>query len=361
MKRHLNISVAFAAALFLLFCCEEDADLTVLKKVNFTSSPQASADNIVVTEENKGETLLRVSWPEISFPVEGPVTYTLQFETPNDTVGANAWAEAVKKEVGEDLLSTSYSGAELNEIALALGIAPGAEGTIVFRVQGAMSRNIFSKGTSLRLTSIDVPAIIDYPSLYIAGDYQGWNIGAPSKISSVNDDSQYEGYIYIPEGGTNEFKLYAQPDWGPTSYGFESEGKIMVANFAGANFVAPSDGYYWFAVNLNTMEYALVKTEWGIIGGATPGSWDASTQMQYNAESQKWTVTANLTADALKFRANNGWDIQFGNLDGKLSYADHPLMEYVDLPAFTIPSAGSYTVTLDLHIPGNYSYQIKKN
>jgi hypothetical protein len=297
----------------------------------------------------------------VTFPVEGPVTYTLQFETPNDTTGANAWAEAVKKEIGEDVLSASYSGAELNEIALELGLAPGAEGTLVVRVQGAMSRNIFSTATFLRVTPIDVPEIIEYPSLYIAGDFQGWNIGAPSKISSVNDDDIYEGYIYIPAGGTNEFKLYAQPDWGPTSYGFESDGKIMVANFAGANFVAPSDGYYWFAVNLNTMDYALIKTDWGIIGAATPGGWPASTPLVYNPETQKWTLTADLTADALKFRANNNWDIQFANQGGKLAYADHPWMDYVDLPAFSIPSAGNYTITLDLHIPGNYSYQFKKN
>lgn len=361
MKTRLNIFLAFATVLSLFVACDDDTSLTVLEAVNFTAAPDVSADEIVITEENKIETLLQVSWPEVVFPVEGPVTYTLHFETPNDTSGANGWAEAVKREIGEDMLATTYSGTELNEIALELGLKKGEEGIIAVRVQGTMSRDIFSPATALRVTPIDVPEIIDYPSLYIAGDYQGWNIGAPSKISSVNDDGIYEGYIYIPAGGTNEFKLYAQPDWGPTSYGYESEGKIMEANFAGANFVAPSDGNYWFAVNLNTMEFVLIKTEWGIIGAATPGGWDASTPMTYNPEAQVWTVTADLAADALKFRANNNWDMQFGNEDGKLGYADHPWMEYVDLPAFSIPSAGNYTVTLDLHIPGNYAYTIKKN
>ena len=242
MKKHLKIFLAFVVAL-MFFACDDDPTLTVLKTVTFPAAPNVSAEKIVITEENKIETLLRVSWGEVVFPVEAPVTYTLQFEIPNNTTGANAWAASVKREIGEDLFSASYSGTELNEIALALGLQPGEEGVIVARVQGTMSRDIFSPTTTVRVTPIDVPKIIDYPSLYIAGDFQGWNIGAPSKISSVNDNGIYEGYIYIPAGGTKEFKLYAQPDWGPTSYGYESDGKVMVANFAGANFVAPSDGY----------------------------------------------------------------------------------------------------------------------
>jgi starch-binding outer membrane protein SusE/F len=361
MRKHLNILFAFVAA-SMLFGCDDDPTLTVLKTVTFAAAPEVSAGQIVITEENKIETLLQVSWDEVVFPVEAPVTYTLQFDTPNGTSGANAWAEAVKREIGEDMFSTTYSGAELNEIALELGLQPGEEGTIVVRVQGTMSRDVFSPETAVRVTPIDVPAIIDYPSLYIAGDFQGWNIGSPSKISSVNDDGIYEGYIYIPAGGTNEFKLYAQPDWAPTSYGYESEGKIMVANFAGANFVAPSDGYYLFMVNVNDMSYRLIKTSWGIIGAATPGSWDADTPLTYNPETQTWTVTAEMKADGtFKFRANNEWVLDFGNQDGKLGYANHPWKPYVEQPHFTVPSDGNYTITLDLHIPGNYAYSIKKN
>lgn len=346
----------------LFLSCEDDPTLTVLERVSFAGAPEASANAIVITEENKIETLLQISWNEIHFPVDGPVTYTLQFDTPNDTSGVNGWTGAVSREIGEDLLATSYSGSELNDLALELGLEPGVEGMIAVRVLGTMSRNIFSPATAIRVTPIDVPEVVDYPSLYIAGDYQGWNIGEPSMISSVNNDGIYEGYIYIPAGGTNEFKLYAQPDWGPTSYGYESEGKVMEANFAGANFAAPSDGYYLFMVNLNEMTYQLIKTSWGIIGGATPGGWDADTPLAYDLESQTWSVTADMKADgSFKFRANNEWVLDFGVVDGKPAYANHPWRPYVEQPQFTVPSDGNYTITLDLHIPGNYTYLLKKN
>lgn len=362
MKKRINTFMALVMMAPVFLSCEDDATLTVLEKVNFAGPPDVSAAEIVITEENKIETLLQISWSEIQFPVEGPVTYTIQFAMPNDTSGVNGWATSVSREIGEDLLATSYSGSELNDLALELGLQPGVEGAIAMRVQGAMSRNIFSPATAIRVTPIDVPEVIDYPSLYIAGDYQGWNIGAPSLISSVNDDGIYEGYIYIPAGGTNEFKLYAQPDWGPTSYGYESEGKIMEANFAGANFVAPSDGYFLFMVNLNDMTYQLIKTSWGIIGGATPGGWDSDTPLTYDPETQTWNVTADMKADgSFKFRANNAWALDFGVVDGRPAYANHPWKPYVDQPQFTVPSDGNYTITLDLHIPGNYTYTLKKN
>jgi hypothetical protein len=362
MKKHFNILLAFAVVASLFFSCSDDPALTVLKQVNFTDAPEVSAENVVITEDNKSETLLEVTWDELVFPVEGEVTYTLHFETPDDTSGVNGWKESVTRAVGEDMFSIAYSGDELNEIAIALGLEPGEQGVIVIRVQGTMSRNIFSPATGVRVTPIDIPEVIDYPSLYIAGDFQGWNIGAAAKISSVNDDGIYEGYIYIPAGGTNEFKLYAQPDWGPTSYGHDSEGKIKVANFAGANFIAPSDGYYLFMVNLNDMTYQLIKTSWGIIGGATPGGWDADTPLTYDPVAQNWKVTANMKANGtFKFRANNAWALDFGVLNGRPAYANHPWKAYVDQPQFTVPSDGNYTITLDLHIPGNYSYKIKKN
>lgn len=362
MKKYLNIFLGLATLFSLLAGCDDKESLTVLQKVNFKTAPDVSAHEIVITEDNKIEMLLQVSWDAVVFPVEAPVTYTLQFETPGDTTGADAWTEAVRREIGEDLFSTSYSGAELNEIALALGLEPGKEATVVVRVQGTMSRNIFSSASAIRVTPIDVPKIIDYPSLYIAGDYQGWNIAAPSKISSVKDDGIYEGYIYIPAGGTNEFKLYTEPDWNSTSYGHESEGKIMVANYAGANFAAPSDGYYLFMVNLNDMTYQLIKTSWGIIGAATPGGWDADTPLTYDPATQTWNVTANMKADgSFKFRANNEWVLDFGLAGGRPAYANHPWLPYVEQPQFTVPADGNYTLTLDLHIPGNYAYKIKKN
>ena len=284
MKRFISRIWVLGIALFLFTACENDPALSVLEKVEFSASPQASSNDVVITEENKIETLVKISWPAVEFPVSAPVSYTLYFTVPNDASGANGWENAVQRIIGDDVLSASFSGEELNEIALEIGQEPGVEGTVVARVKATMDRDIYSSNLSLKVTPIEIPEVIDYPSLWIAGDFQGWNIGVnPARISSVKDDGVYEGYIYIPAGGTNEFKVYAQQDWGPMSYGNAGEDSVMVANFAGANFIAPSAGYYLFSINLNTRKYLLIKIDsWGLIGAATPAGWDASTPMTYN-------------------------------------------------------------------------------
>jgi hypothetical protein len=57
----------------------------------------------------------------------------------------------------------------------------------------------------------------------------------------------------------------------------------------------------------------------GIIGSATPMStanptgWDASTPMTRNAANgDEWTITINLTAGEVKFRADNAWTVNWG-------------------------------------------------
>ncbi len=361
MKRYISPFLAFGAALFLLAACEDDAVLTVLEEVRFTASPEVSTNSVVLTEDNLEETVLTVSWTAVDYPVQAPVTYTLQFAQPADTAGASGWANAYGKEVGEDMLTTSISGQELNDIALELGLEADNQSVLLLRVVSNLDREAYSPAVAIQVTPYQ--AVTSYPALWVAGDFQGWDVTNAPTIVSVNDNGIYEGYIYIPAGGTNEFKVYAQPAWEPMSYGDGGDGTLIEANYAGANFTAPSEGYYLFAVDLNTMTYMLMETTWGIIGGATPGGWDADTEMTYNPATQLWTVTANMKADgSFKFRANKAWQLDFGkDQEGNLAYANHPWLEYVDQPQLTVPEDGNYTITLDLHEPGNYSYSIRRN
>ena len=196
MKRFISRIWVLGIALFLFTACENDPALSVLGKVEFSASPQSSSNDVVITEENKIETLVKISWPAVEFPVSAPVSYTLYFTVPGDASGANGWENAVQRIIGDDVLSASFSGEELNEIALEIGQEPGVEGTVVARVKATMDRDIYSSNLSLKVTPIEIPEVIDYPSLWIAGDFQGWNIGvSPAKISSVKDDGVYEGYI----------------------------------------------------------------------------------------------------------------------------------------------------------------------
>ena len=360
MKKYINKVLAFAATVLLLASCSEDPKLTKLEKVIFPGSPDASVSEVIITKDNLQENVLALSWDEVTYPVPAPVTYSLQLALPADTLGDDAWKTVEEIEMGDDVTTGALLGTQLNEAVLNLGIESGDAAMIAVRVKSYMDRPIYSKSFGIKVTPYD--AVIYPEKLYIAGDYQGWNIGAATVLERMSGEGRYEGYIYLPPGGTNEFKLYAQPDWSPMSYGDGGNNTVIIANFAGANFHAPSDGYYLFAVDLNLKTYILIKTTWGIIGGATPAGWDSDTQLTYNPDTKAWSVTADMKQNgSFKFRANNGWQIDFGLANGNPGYANHPWLTYVEQPHFTVPSDGNYTITLDLHLSGNYQYSIVKN
>lgn len=124
-------------------------------------------------------------------------------------------------------------------------------------------------------------------------------------------------------------------------------------------------GFYELVCNTNTLTWSYTLITWGIIGDATPGGWNADTEMSYDATKNVWTVTAAMVSTgSFKFRANNAWNIDFGvgPTDNKLYYADNPVYPYNGaLNNLTVPTSGTYTITLDLHDPNNYNYTAVKN
>lgn len=358
----INKLLGLCILLVLFNGCKKEPNLTVMEEVAFTSELTSSVDHVALSEDNASSSVIDFTWSQVTYPVDAPVTYSIQIDVPEDTIGTSGWANAINIEVGEDVITKSMLGEELNTIALDLGLKDGESGVLVVRANSFLDRFSYSKPLTINVTPYKV--FTGFPSLYVPGDYQGYDPAAAPRIVSVNSNDLYEGYIYIPAGGTNQFKLTAQPAWEPMAYGDGGNGVLIEANYAGGNFTAPSDGYYNLTADLNTMSYTVTKTTWSIIGDATPGGWDSDTQMTYDPVKKVWEVTADmLSAGSFKFRANNAWVIDFGvNNDNKLVYADHPVLGYTpDLNNLTVPSAGNYTITLDLQDAGNYKFVLKKN
>jgi hypothetical protein len=82
---------------------------------------------------------------------------------------------------------------------------------------------------------------------------------------------------------------------------------------------------------------AEFKIGWEIIGDATPGGWDKGTLMDYDAETQKWSVTVTLGDGEMKFRWDAAWTINFGGSLGALTQDGGNIKV----------SAGTYTIVLD--------------
>ena len=181
---------------------------------------------------------------------------------------------------------------------------------------------------------IDPTAEYDY--VYIAGTADGWS-GNGGKLASVKEANDYYGFI----NATGEFKIQKNQGSWATNWG-GSNGTLV----AGGNNIA-ANGFVYVNANLNNMTYSVTEiTSMGIIGDATAGGWDTETALTYNAENNTWEATdVVLTAGSIKFRANNGWDINFGGaLDNLVNNGDNITVE-----------AGTYKVVLTLVCPGEYT------
>jgi hypothetical protein len=200
---------------------------------------------------------------------------------------------------------------------------------------------------SLKVSPTYVPKKTSYPVLHVPGSYQGWD---PSKnstvIASAKGDGKYEGYIYFADAST-QFKFTDGPTW-DVNYGDDGANGTLDRN--GANIVAAEAGYYKINVDLPALTYTFKKTEWGVIGSATADGWNSDQNMTFDPATGLWSANLDLKAGEIKFRANDGWDINYGDngADGSLE------QDGANIP---IPESGTYSVTLKLGVP-DYTYTI---
>lgn len=71
-------------------------------------------------------------------------------------------------------------------------------------------------------------------------------------------------------------------------------------------------------------------------------------------QKKKWSITLNLNPGAIKFRINNGWDINLGDdgPDGMLEFNGANI---------AVSTAGNYTVGISLLNGGNWRYTVSRN
>ncbi len=189
---------------------------------------------------------------------------------------------------------------------------------------------------------------VQYPKIYTPGSFQGFDYSDTNNaLSSVNpDDKIYEGYKYFPEPN-GEFLVTQIPDASAPFFG-DNEGDGVLDQF-GANIIVPDPGLYFISVDLDANTYELIKTDWGVIGDATPGGWDSDFDMEWDPAQGAMRAVVPTTAGQIKFRANDDWAINMGDTD-----ADR-VLDYdgdnIDVPA------GEYEILLYLNRP-DYTYKI---
>ena len=171
----------------------------------------------------------------------------------------------------------------------------------------------------------------------------------PSKSISFKktEEGIFEIFTYLVAG---EFKMLEVQDWAG-DWGKGAEGELV--QDGESNIAVASDGFYRIKADLVNKTYEVIETNWAIVGDATPGGWGTDTDMVHsgNLGDYSWTISnVTLTTGEMKFRANDGWDINMGDndADGTLEYGGSNINV----------TSGTYTITLTLDPVNGYSYTI---
>lgn len=186
--------------------------------------------------------------------------------------------------------------------------------------------------------------------LYLLGSFNNFQ-GDEYHFSLVADNTWVLNEILLKPGDLIKFSEgpnFMGDNWGDNN----SDGR---AELFGNNitFAAPEgEAYYKVTFDDKTRLYKFEFVKYpsiGIIGSATPTGWDSDTDMAHQGNGV-FFVKMTLTDGAVKFRANDSWDANWGG-------SDFPSGTAVPGGPDIMVTAGTYDITFD-RVNLTYKFEI---
>ena len=300
------MAISSLSLLMLASCKKTDAVITT----NGGTAGQLSVStNTLILSKAKltdTTTVVKFNITNANYGYAAATTNTLQLDLPGDN-----WVNPLSITLGVKALSQGYSTIDFNALMLKLGFPTGVATQINARIAysvGTSVKTIYSNVVNLTVTSFNLTSYV-----YVPGAYQGWNPATADSLVSITGNGIYTGYINFTAGNLN-FKITPAKVF-TNSYG--ATGSTLIYN-GGSDIPAPAAGLTQITVDLNakTIAFAAVTHTYSIIGDATPGGWNADTDLKFDNGTLTWTATLPLTAasgQAFKFKADHAWTLSYGN------------------------------------------------
>ena len=352
--KNITKSIIALFAVVALSCSVEDVqDRPVIEGID---SPVLTAPNsgaaYVLSPANAAVQAERFTWKSANFGGDVQVNYAVEIDKKGN---AFKTPQSIGSVISANQVSVSVES--MNKAALLLKATPFAPSEFEVRIKA--SAGALAAMYSNIIGIVVTPYTTENPKLWVPGGYaaasgypKDWDPATSPQLSaSAFGKVDFEGYINFNNANA-EYKFTSFPEWKGEYAAGATPGTLALT---GPNLKIPAAGYYLIVADTEKLTYTATPTVWGIIGDATPGGWDNSTAMTYDKTTKVWTLTANLTQKEMKFRANNAWALNFGDkgADG--------ILDFNAPDNIKVPSAGNYTITLDLSSPRNYKYTLKKN
>ncbi len=207
-------------------------------------------------------------------------------------------------------------------------------------VPGTLSEsgdNITSPAGYYKINVNAAPAPMTYTAVATV-----WGVIGDASPNGWNDETAltYNPTLRTWTGGMSltaaYFKFRANHSW-DYNYGSDlADGKLSAG---GANIQITLAADYAITLDLsNPNAYTYSLNRWGLIGDATPDGWNSDQNLMWDATNKVFKVTVNLVVGAIKFRANDAWDLNYGGDINALTSGGANI---------AITTAGNYTITFD--------------
>ena len=268
-----------------------------------------------------------ITWEPARLVYGEQITYNVYLSTVTEKTTSTKAEGASDYLLAEGLTETSYATTvdALNEAIVAAGGAEAAAVPVTFLVTAvceSMPEGITAASAPMTITTY----VATFPEvLYTPGSHQGWDPASAATLKlSSSVKGYYEGIIDLTtaDGSDAKFKFSPNPRWegdfgGVVTVGGKDGVYVTAEGTVGVpDDIAVPSGVYVIRLNkkLNTLKMVSIESL-GIIGSAV-GSWSEEIPMEWDEETNVFTVTTDLVPGDFKFRLNNDWDFSVDNTYG---------------------------------------------
>ena len=342
--------------LVALAACEKDGNLITLSGLE-QSELMATQTEVVLTQETSTQNVLSLSWTTSTLTVSDPnmsapnvLATTLQVSKTEDFSGTVV-------ESLESNLSHAYTGSELNTKVKNLGAEPGAATPIYFRLKASIGDNmdpVYSNVVTVNVTAYE----IDMRFGFILDSSQG---ATSDSLYSADSNGEYVGFI----GASSWYNFYLK----------EGDGTIWGNDgVSGTPFVLSSaddsnlrwncwfpgvSGCYYVDFNTNNSEWSALSIPSLTVSG------DIGGDMTFDRPAKTWTLPFTATSTSLTIQISGTGNLynsttgDAASVDSPVAFADGGgnlvLADQASDLTVTVPSAGDYTLIIDLSNPKGWT------
>ena len=214
--------------------------------------------------------------------------------------GDDIWADSV--------LGTAKNGDDSKEGTLVAAKEPGAGKINVSEDED--SKNLFKITINMMDYTYKIEELNFVEYIYVPGNHQSWKPEVAPALHGPNFNGVWTGYSML-DGG---FKFTHVREWNKGEYK-GSDFATKSNGLSGDNdIVAEKKAFYFIKADVANSKLDVTEIKsYGVIGDAAPNGWDSDVDMTWDAETLAFVIKDLTLKDGkIKFRANDGWDVNVG-------------------------------------------------